>query len=469
MRFLKNSSSGCFVFFFSFLFLALSLVCAQQEDIYDLLARLEGDGQDIEPEFLNDIEKACRPAVNLLVAELVDKDSPVRIGAAKALGYLKESSALGPLLDVLNDEDDDWEVRGEAALALGSFGDVRALESLLNALQDEDEVVRWDAADALGKIRDIRAVGPLIEALEDEEEIVRWEAAESLGELGDKRAIEPLITCLEDENGDVQSMALEALALLGDLSELERPLVKALMDKEVVIRDEIAELLLQLEWEPDDETEEIALLIAESEWERCKEWGRRAVEQLILALDFRSINRMMVIGLLGEIGDSSAIPALAERLPDRYYGQEIADALAQLGWAPQSFKEEVHLFASTNNISALKEKWEECKAILLEDLTSNNFRTIRCAAGGILDVEGKEAVPDLIHLLERKGNKMMACSFSMMRYEELRDASYAWLLQNCGSDEKDEEEDEDGIVENADDEDDERSMPSIDVLCSSFK
>ena len=85
-------------------------------------------------------------------------------GLIKALGYEKKRF-----------------VRVEAAKALGKIGDSRAVGPLISALSNNDYYVRWEAAKALGKIGDSRAVGPLISALSDSARIVREEAAVSLG------------------------------------------------------------------------------------------------------------------------------------------------------------------------------------------------------------------------------------------------------------------------------------------------
>lgn len=56
----------------------------------------------------------------------------------------------------------------------------------------KDSRVRAKAAHALCAVRDSGAVEPLIDALQDEDEWVRSVAARSLGRLGDRRAVDPL-------------------------------------------------------------------------------------------------------------------------------------------------------------------------------------------------------------------------------------------------------------------------------------
>jgi len=82
---------------------------------------------------------AFRPDVN----ELREKKDVE--GLIRALGYERS-----------------WHVRVNAAEALGELKDSRAVEPLLQALRDEDSGVRWSASAALGELKDTRAVDPLM-------------------------------------------------------------------------------------------------------------------------------------------------------------------------------------------------------------------------------------------------------------------------------------------------------------------
>ena len=78
-------------------------------------------------------------------------------------------------------------------------------------LNDSSPPVREAAASALGHLKESRAVGPLILALEDEDYIVRENAAESLGKINDTRAVDPLIQALNDRVCYVGASAASAL------------------------------------------------------------------------------------------------------------------------------------------------------------------------------------------------------------------------------------------------------------------
>ena len=70
------------------------------------------------------------------------------------------------------------------------------------------------AACALGDLKDTKAVGPLIDALEDTNDEVRQVAAKALGDIGDDRAAGPLRLALADRYWGVRDCASYALGKL---------------------------------------------------------------------------------------------------------------------------------------------------------------------------------------------------------------------------------------------------------------
>jgi HEAT repeat protein len=62
-------------------------------------------------------KRAVKPLCELLVN---DKESRVRAAAARAVGELKDQTAVTPLIGALKDSDS--QVRGDAASALDSLG-----------------------------------------------------------------------------------------------------------------------------------------------------------------------------------------------------------------------------------------------------------------------------------------------------------------------------------------------------------
>jgi HEAT repeat protein len=132
----------------------------------------------------------------------------------RLIGRTADPRQVQPFIDLL--ASDDQVLRAAAADALGWMGDTRAVLPLIDILQTrgDREAVREIAAESLGKLGDLRAVTPLIEALTDASDWLRRAAGQSLGELGDPRAMDPLSALLGDESTMVQDTAFEAIKRL---------------------------------------------------------------------------------------------------------------------------------------------------------------------------------------------------------------------------------------------------------------
>ena len=98
--------------------------------------------------------KEAASAVPHLLAALKDGNRQVRHSAADALGEIRDSQAVEPLIAVLENADEDWEVQSRAAESLGKLGDLRATETLMASLTNMVSHVRYMAVVALGEIGD---------------------------------------------------------------------------------------------------------------------------------------------------------------------------------------------------------------------------------------------------------------------------------------------------------------------------
>jgi HEAT repeat protein len=141
----------------------------------------------------------------------------VRGGAAWALGQMHEAAAPAvPLLSSLFDSK-HVSVRRNSALALGNVGPAAkpAVPFLLKALADKDPTVRINAAVALWKIdRHAEAVPALVKMLRKDTEPGAFEAAMALGELGpDAKPVEEALTeALKSPDADVRRAAAKSLS-----------------------------------------------------------------------------------------------------------------------------------------------------------------------------------------------------------------------------------------------------------------
>ncbi len=165
---------------------------------------------------LKGIGEIGEPVVKPLVQKLRDDGILIRVFAATALGWTRDSEAVEALIQTLSDE--NRYVRISAAIALGRIGDPRAVEPLLHLLQDFSHFVRVAAIDDLEKLADERVIEPLDHAhtLQREQTwVYQTKIIQVLGALGDRRAVEPIINVLQRETH--KSCWLSGIQALGKL------------------------------------------------------------------------------------------------------------------------------------------------------------------------------------------------------------------------------------------------------------
>ncbi|HEX2913128.1 MAG TPA: HEAT repeat domain-containing protein [Chloroflexia bacterium] len=160
-------------------------------------------------------------ATGILMEVLANSSNPARRNqAVLGLGWIKDRRAVDLLLEVmLNDEDED--VRSNAADALGEIGDKRVESALIQVLTGQPEIAHI-AAEALGNLRSTKAVSPLLASILNKEQYIgtRFMAIEALEKIGDrsKEVFETLKNISNDnemyEDTTLGSFALEVIEKL---------------------------------------------------------------------------------------------------------------------------------------------------------------------------------------------------------------------------------------------------------------
>ena len=190
---------------------------------------------------------------------LADADSEVRRLAIEGLNGEYESDLIGPLIQILHN-DDDAATRAAAAAALGAFilaGELEELdtalsmrveETLLSILTQPEEAIsvqcralesiaysgetgvrqliedayysqyeemRISSLIAMGRSADVRWRGLARAELQNPSAAMRREAAYTCGELETSAAAEDLIGLVEDNDKDVRLAAIYALGHIG--------------------------------------------------------------------------------------------------------------------------------------------------------------------------------------------------------------------------------------------------------------
>jgi HEAT repeat protein len=161
------------------------------------------------------------------------RPSPGGLGAGRAPGHAGHRPARRDL------EDREASVREQTAWALGALRDRTAVPGLAKALEDSDPKVRRQTAWALGAVRDPRAAEPLAAALKDREASVREQAAWASGALRDRTSVPPLIALLGDSEPSVRRQAARPSAPSAMHGPLE-PLLTALKDADPSVRRQVA-------------------------------------------------------------------------------------------------------------------------------------------------------------------------------------------------------------------------------------
>jgi HEAT repeat protein len=122
--------------------------------------------------------------VGPLVSLLEDPSDEVRCRAAVALGLIGSVSVLRAAPET--EDPDERTIRWAAIQALGNLGPP-AVECLAKALKHGPRSERARVVAALGETHAVTAVGPLAELLNDEDEEVRIRAREALEKIRDSR------------------------------------------------------------------------------------------------------------------------------------------------------------------------------------------------------------------------------------------------------------------------------------------
>ncbi len=150
-------------------------------------------------------EVAIAPLMELMQDEDLDWD--LRWFAARALGQFPRPSVVTALLDVLRTTSDD-EMRAIATTTLGQFGTM-SIDALTQLMQHPQH--RLLAVQSLAGIQHRDAMVPLLRAAIDECPTVRQVAIEALGNFRTEQVAIALQQALHDPSADVRQSALVAL------------------------------------------------------------------------------------------------------------------------------------------------------------------------------------------------------------------------------------------------------------------
>ncbi len=236
--------------------------------------------------------------------------SLLRREAAKALGRMRPSSAIVPLIKALGD--DSPEVRKVAAVALKNMTP-QSILPLRNQLNDfYHENIRQGCRSLLKELG-TAVIAPLIEGLQTGTYGIREESAILLGEIGNVQGREALTRALNDKRIEVRKAAAVALKGIGwkpakdtaaanfyiangqfaEAFALGKPVREAfiawLSDEDAKVRRQAAVALHKLEWRPQNREEMAAFWAAAGKFSELVKMGDDATDILVRLLGDRSL------------------------------------------------------------------------------------------------------------------------------------------------------------------------------------
>ena len=172
-------------------------------------------------------------------ADLVHLDKNVRIRAALELGAERRLDALPELIERLGCEP-DFFVRENLTWAVVRMAE-EALPSLLALLEHPDAAARLQAVHTLGKIADPRATEALLHVVNDPDDEVARRALFALGRVGSPQALTVLIAGLGHMDAERRNTLSTAIQGFG--SAALAPLTSELQHEQAGVRAHAADIL----------------------------------------------------------------------------------------------------------------------------------------------------------------------------------------------------------------------------------
>jgi len=262
-------------------------------------------------------------------------DSEIKRNIIKILSSTGGQTAKRLILSALNDE--SWDVCCTAVKALGEMKDTESVDPLIEKLKEDDPRMKNFALDALGTIGDSRAALPMIELLKDQDLLIRQKATEYLIEIGEADIVKPIIGLMRDKDVNVRRCAVEVLNNLKD-PRTSDALMNAIKDSDWWVRQIATESLtstkghnivkgfIDLTYDPDENLRRCAVEFFN------KAPDKSALEALLKLLkDPDWWVREKAIMALSKLKDGRVIAPLAAMIDDEKVKASVPGALAEIG------------------------------------------------------------------------------------------------------------------------------------------
>lgn len=412
----------------------------------------------------------------LLKVLAIQRETPLRRAAVKALGEIGDPLAVEPLLELLNEE--EIELRPVTLTALAALGEARAVEPLVKLLYTDQpnqaQIIKtlieidvhqaverlitrltvghrhWETFDLLRQFGPL-AVEPLIARLDrtgdnaDQKRLLhalaqtgtdravayladrlpeagyklRPEIVEALGVTGNIQAVEPLIAALQHHDSDVQRGAMKALGRL-KTEQAIGPLLRFVPANDERTRHCALAALSEIGGETVIEKLAEALASAPHSREISQtlvDIGEAAVEPLLRTAQ-KGPGSPHISRVLGQIGDPRAVDWLVTALQDEQAAvrRAAAEALEALNWQPDQPISEARYLIAAQKWDRLAELGPVALAPAVIALRDKQWQIRRSSAQLLGQIGDDRAVePLLAALADEKADVWLAAAIALTR------------------------------------------------------
>ncbi|MBN1315225.1 MAG: HEAT repeat domain-containing protein, partial [Anaerolineales bacterium] len=175
--------------------------------------------------------------------DMLNRHKRRRLEIAECWLKARDVKAIGPLVTVAYNRDDDMEVREGAIIALGAIGGNQAASALTKLLHSPaEQQFHMACIQGLRQIGDSRSISALIAGLESTDDHEQEAIGRAIIEIGPQRTVEMLLSALGHQSENVRRGSRRVLAQYGGINQ---QLIAALGNTNDSVRSGAGDLLAE--------------------------------------------------------------------------------------------------------------------------------------------------------------------------------------------------------------------------------
>ncbi|MBN2315184.1 MAG: HEAT repeat domain-containing protein [Sedimentisphaerales bacterium] len=286
---------------------------AQDDAIGIVLEILKGSDQEMQAVAISMVkDMAGKDVTEALAKELPNLSARSQVMLLSALSDRGDAAALPAVNAAAKAEDPS--VRVAALRALGQLGDASSVELLAHAAATTTGEERKAACDSLYRLRGADVDQTIIAAIPEAEPKVKVELIDAVGERNIRQGVSILLGTAKDSDRKVRIQSLRVLKVVAGPADMP-----ALVD-----------LLVNAQSSSDrNEAQKTVAAVAH----KIEDENRQAEAVLAVLPKVKSVDgRCSLLGVLGKIGDNTALPVLMAALKDENAEVQTAAIRALSEW-----------------------------------------------------------------------------------------------------------------------------------------